>query len=430
MEVTADRSFRRALALIAFGALAVRIGVAWYFEYHTRAGGDALWYVGIARFLPEGIGFVEPLHHNFANVRIESAAHPPLYPVFLSIIDFLGLDTNLMHRLWSCVPGTVTVVLVGLIGRDLAGRRAGVVAAVCAAASISLAVQDVLMWSEGFYGMTIAFVVLLSYRYLRDPSLRGAVLLTVGVSLCALTRAEAALLYFILVVPLVLRAVDQWRARLRGLLACALTALVLFSPWLIYNAGRFEHPVITTTTFGALLASSNCPGTYYGPRIGGWGGACAEGMPDPIPRDETVAEVLYRKAGWRYIKENADRLPVVIPIRLLRTFGFWQPAEITAEDLQLDDAGISWVAYLAVAQYWLYLGLGLVGLWIMRQRRQPIWPFLAPVITIAVMTVIGHGTMRFRVGLEVLLPILVGVAVSTVLARRNHHGVRSGSVAA
>ena len=302
--------------------------------------------------------------------------------------------------------------------------------AACGAVSISLIVQDVLLWSEGFYAMTVALVVMVSYRYLRRPDLRHALLLTVVVTMAALTRAEAGLLYLVLLVPLVMRAAGTVRERLRVLFACALAALVLFSPWLIYNASRFEHPVVTTTTFGALLASSNCPGTYHGHRIGGWGGVCAQGLPDPLPRDETVAEVLYREAGWRFITDNTGRLVVVVPIRLLRTFGFWLPFELTAEDLWLNQAGISWLAYVAVFQYWLYLGVGVVGLGIMRRRSHPILPMLAPIITVAVMTVIGHGSMRFRVALEVILPVLVGVTAAAWVERRNRGTERSDSLRA
>jgi asparagine N-glycosylation enzyme membrane subunit Stt3 len=47
--------------------------------------------------------------------------------------SFVGLKTALWHRLASCVLGAITVGLVGLLGRRLAGDRAGLIAAVLAA---------------------------------------------------------------------------------------------------------------------------------------------------------------------------------------------------------------------------------------------------------------------------------------------------------
>jgi len=50
-------------------------------------------------------------------------------------------------------------------------------------------------------------------------------------------------------------------------------------------------------------------------------------------------------------------------------------------------------------------------------------PLLAPVLTVVVISVIGYGTLRFRIAVDVVLPILVGVAVSGWWDRR--HRVRA-----
>jgi hypothetical protein len=45
----------------------------------------------------------------------------------------VGLDTLVWHMLWSSLLGTASIVFMGLTGREVAGGRAGLVAAALAA---------------------------------------------------------------------------------------------------------------------------------------------------------------------------------------------------------------------------------------------------------------------------------------------------------
>lgn len=427
------RRFAWGLAAIALGGFALRVAVAWWFHDHTIVRGDGIWYIGVARQLASGDGFVEPLTLITTKRHVASASHPPLYPVLLSAIDFAGTDSILVHRLWSSVAGAATVVVLGLLGRDLAGPRAGLLAAGLGAVYVDLLVQDVLLWSEGLFAMLVVLSLWLAYRFLRRPGVWRAALLAGAITLATLTRAEAGLLYLVLLVPLVLRARDlSVKQRLAGLGVGAAVACALFAPWLVYNnAGRFERPVVVSTGLGGLIGSANCASTYSGPLLGGWGGYCAEGLPDRLPTDETEAEVLFREAGLRYAREHKGRLPVVVPVRVLRSFGFWRPASTTAGDLQLQEAQIGWARFVAVAQYWAYLGIAIAGVWMLRRRQVPLWPLLTPALLVAFISVLGYGTMRFRVAFEVVLPVLAAVAIEAwwrrASGRRGDVGPEPGS---
>ncbi len=198
--------------------------------------------------------------------------------------------------------------------------------------------------------------------------------------------------------------------------------MVLIGPWLVYNnSGRFKHPVGVTVTLGTLIGSSYCKGTFYGGGIGGWGGLCSDTVPSPWPEDESEAERAARGAGLGYASHHLGRLPIVIPYRLGRSFGFYAPVQMTANDLLLTEAGIHWAAKIAAVQYWVYLAFGIAGGVVLFRRRISLLPLVAPVITVAVITVIGYGTMRFRVALDVVLPVVVGIALDRVLARRRRH---------
>jgi hypothetical protein len=58
-----------------------------------------------------------------------------------------------------------------------------------------------------------------------------------------------------------------------------------------------------------------------------------------------------------------------------------------------------------------------VGGVVLARRRVAMLPLLAPIITVVVITVIGYGSMRFRLALDVVLPILAGVAIDAYLTR-------------
>jgi 4-amino-4-deoxy-L-arabinose transferase-like glycosyltransferase len=419
-----SRTFAIRLTLIALGALAIRIAAAYWYDAHTQVGGDAVWFTGVARNLVNGDGFIEPLNL-FLGRRSPTAAHPPLYPLYLSMFELVRGSGTIGLRLWSALPGVGTVVLLGLLGRDLFDERAGLLAAALGAISISLFAQDVLLWSEGLYGFTIALTVFAAYRYLRRPDLLHAALFSAAIALATLTRAEAAVLFLILFLPLALRGSDvPWSRRFARVGVGALVGVLLLAPWVGYNnSGRFEHPVFLTVSLGTLLGSANCDVTYQRPGIGAWGGLCAKGLPDPLPLDESEQERLFRDAGLDYMSDHLDRLPVVVPFRVLRSFGAWAPNKMTADDLLLEEGGAHWVAYLVTLQYWLYLGLAIIGGRALYRRRVALLPFVAPFVMVALISVIGYGTMRFRIAVDVLIPVLAGVAISAWLARGQ--GVRA-----
>lgn len=424
------RAFWVGLGVITVAGVLIRIGAALYYDHYTAIWGDAFWYSGVGRLIATGHGFVAPAGRVAFAEDWPTAAHPPLYPLYLSIVGHLDTGT-LAQRLWSCLPGGGTVFLLGLLGRDLAGERTGLIAAALGAVSADLFVQDVLVMSEGMFAFTIVLTVLLAYRFIRRPTLLRAALLGGGITLAALTRAEGALLFVILLLPLALRARELSTGRR---LACvgtgAVVALALCAPWLVYNnVNRFDKPVFLSTGLGGLVGSANCPQTYSGQFLGGWGGVCAKGVVVTVREDETLQDQKLLDAGVKYATDHADRWPVVVPVRLLRSFGFYQPARVTGDDLLLQKDNQRLGAWGATLQYWGYLALGIVGAVLLHRRRVALLPFIAPVVTVAVITVIGYGTMRFRVALDAVLPVLAAVALDQGWRQLSARRARAGTVA-
>ena len=257
MSTDRDRAFWHWLLAITLVGLGIRVALAGWYDGHTAVSGDGLYYLSVARFIGKGVGFVEPIQYLGLHRRTPTAIHPPLYPLVLSVMDLLGFHGSLAHRLWSSLTSVITIPLVGVVAKMLAGRRAGLVAASCATFTISLAVQDVLLWSEGLYVMLTIVTVWCAYRLLQRPSVRNVVLLAAAICASALTRAEASLLIAFLLVPLVYR-VSSGRDRVRYGVAALATLVVVLAPWTAYNATRFDRPVVISTGLGPLLWSANC----------------------------------------------------------------------------------------------------------------------------------------------------------------------------
>ena len=117
--------FARSLSAITAIGLVVRIVYVLGFRRDTTVGGDAYFYHYGANLLVHGKGFIAPLQYIALHIRLEAADHPPLYVLFLAIPSAIGLGTTLAHMLWSACLGTATVALTGLVGRRVAGNRAG-----------------------------------------------------------------------------------------------------------------------------------------------------------------------------------------------------------------------------------------------------------------------------------------------------------------
>src|SRR4051794_15198031 len=131
------RRFGLYLAGIALLGLGVRLGYALALPV-SHGAGDDVWYHTVANGLVDGRGFTDPftslgphgkLLLGTAGERIPTAFHLPLFPALLAAGSELGADSYRAHQVMGCLLGSGTVAVVGLIGRRLAGERAGLLAA-------------------------------------------------------------------------------------------------------------------------------------------------------------------------------------------------------------------------------------------------------------------------------------------------------------
>src|SRR5690349_4543667 len=186
MRAVGRVGFRTGLALAGLLGFALRAVFALSNDKRPGTHGDDDWYHAMANQLADGHGYVNPFRVvDFQLVSTgghgaPTAFHPPLFPGLLTVFSELGLRSYTAHELAGCLMGAGTVVVVGLLTRELAGESAGILAALVAAVSLPLIGDDAVLMSESLYGLTVACALYAAVRLLRAPGSRlWAVLLGV-----------------------------------------------------------------------------------------------------------------------------------------------------------------------------------------------------------------------------------------------------------
>lgn len=393
------------IALLGFG---IRIAYVAH-EHPDPPIGDGNYYHAAANDLADGRGFIQPYFRALGVGEEPAADHPPAWTVTLAAASLVGFDTLLAHRIWAAVLGSVTVAVVGLAGRRIAGPRAGLIAAGLAAVYPTFWANDADLLSETLVLLTGALTILVFYRFWQEPSTANAAALGAACAVTALTRAEAILLVPLMVVPLALLLPQLDRRRRLGALAVALGTTGLFmAPWVGFNLSRFDEPVFVSTGLGFAMKVSNCDLTYDGPYLGYWRYPCGIAQ-EPVSGDASTDDVALRREAMEYIGENTDRLPAVLFARLGRTFGFFRPAQqVALEGNESREPLWSWVA---LGMFYALTAASVVAVVILRRRRVPVFPLAAFVLTVVAAVLVTFGQPRYRAMAEVPLVLLAAVAI-------------------
>jgi hypothetical protein len=464
--VTRSR-FGTRLALIVAGGLLLRIGYVVLVRRHSGAAGDGFYYHFSANLIADGSYFVDPFKLIFAALELPSAAHPPLYTSYLSVFSFLGFDTPFEHRIASCVVGAATVLLLGLLGKRLAGDRAGLLAAGLAAVYPHLWLNEGQLAAETITAFTVALVLLAVERFRRVPTRVSAALVGGALALATLARAELALLFVLIAFPLILlRPYAETRARLQAFGVCALVAAVVLGPWVGWNLVRFNHPELVSSGFGTAVYAGTCDRVWEGSFIGYWGGlecGLSEGNAPPDPatakrfaedpagtvpeqraflhdsfaanrdshgrtKDESDLDVASRHAALDYVRDHKGRLPLVLAARELRIWNLYNPRQTIDLDATVDARGFG-PARLAYASYFVYMALAIAGLVVLRRRGQPVWPYLMLAVSVAIAVAFTYGIQRFRIPVDTVAPVLAAVAIDAWIRRRDPQSMSSEAAA-
>jgi 4-amino-4-deoxy-L-arabinose transferase-like glycosyltransferase len=439
-EVGAPATSRRfwwGMAIIAAGALAVRFTWVLVARRNFSLHGDDFFYHWQANALAEGKGFLNPFVWQAVGTVKPSAAHPPLYSLYLSVFSWLGFDTPLAHRLASCLLGVAAVVVVGLLARRVAGDRAGLIAAGLAAVYPQLWINDGMLISESMYVLFVGLVLLFAYRAWDSQRWPDVALLGAMIGLSSLTRPEAVVLVPLLGIPYLFARRATFGHRLRLVVLMGLACLVVILPWWVRNLTTFNDPTFLATGNGVVLQAANCDGAYYGEFLGYWDIKCVIGDRPPRtpeeqelfeqtrvpgltylqvndPRDDSEYDTDARKTAFDYIEDHKSRAAVVAAARVGRVWGVFRPEQDVNFDIFFERRG-HWPSWTGVWMYYGLLPLAVYALVVMRRRRIPIWPPVAIFAMVTITVAIAIGITRYRVGADVALVFLGGVALDDML---------------
>lgn len=412
-----------ALAAICVAAFALRVAVvvAWYGK--VRLVSDPFHFYWQGRFVADGWGFLSP-HVYFAqhHAHAPSAYHPPAFVVFLAFADILRLRSVQTQLILNGLLGTGSVCLLGLLGRRLWNPRAGIIAAALAAVYPNLWINDSMLLAETLFTLAVVVAVLLAYRIREQPTAAAVVSCSLASTVAGLARSEALLLLPLLVLPVIVgRTTLSWLARVRLLAMAAAAALVLVLPWLIYNAGRFDKPVLVSTNAGPTLAVGNCPLTYGGDLLGSWTPQC--GLPpylSPVRGDESVVDSHDRAVALEFMRHHVRALPKVVLAREGRMWGVYRVKQMVGLDALVEGRSANRgtaVLWWAEWMYGVLALLAIVGLVALSRARVARYPLLIPFVLAAFVAATTFGLTRYRSAADAMLVVLAAVGVDVALRR-------------
>jgi 4-amino-4-deoxy-L-arabinose transferase-like glycosyltransferase len=415
-----DRRFWLVLLAIAVAAGGVRV-LAIYAVPHSPTNiyqlpaGDGFYYLKASEVLADTGEFGS---RDAAGVVVPDVLHPPLYTAVLAGARLVGLDTVAQLRLFSAALGVVTTVVVGLAGRRLLSPATGIVAASIVAVSPAFWTYERNLNAEAVTFPLIAATILLAYRYRDRPSLWRCVALAAVGGVLALARSEQVLPVSIIIVALVLGTGDlDLRARLMRIGAAAITGLLILSPWTIYNAGRFDRPVLLSAGSGNAMTAGACDATFDGDLLGWYDASCWAGRLSYRPEiDRTVQDETMRSAAIDYTREHIGRLPVVVVAREGRTWAFFRVGHQNGEQAKAVDVPPS-VVWIQTILFWASIPLASIGAILLRRQRIVIYPLLVFPAVAVVTVALTFGDIRYRAPAEVPIVLLTAAGL-VLLARR------------
>jgi 4-amino-4-deoxy-L-arabinose transferase-like glycosyltransferase len=412
-------------AVIAAGLL-LRVGALFTILTARRDGGDPFFYHVTANLLARGRGFQEPLTWIATGHSLPSALHGPAFPAVLSFVSRLGGTSYVDHQLASAVLGLPQIIAVIALARLIGGRRVALIAGLFAVLYPNMWVTDGSLFVEGMMAAFTTAATWCAYRWMQQPRLRTIAWLGAWIGLAALTRGEAVLLIPLLLGVVVLRhrklALSQ---RFRHAAIGGLLCIAVLSPWMIYNAPRFNVFVPLSTNSNEVLFYANCDDVYSGNAIGFWSFACQVRYRQQFgdaPGDQAEQSVFWRHLAFEYAKDHRSQLPKVIAARVGRQWELFRPQQ-TVDFAFIEGRNRRAVQFGQYA-YYVMMVLAVIATVSLRRRKVAVWPLWCHAVAVTLTAAYAYGTLRFRAPFEPILCVLAAfgtVACWQALAARRGH---------
>jgi 4-amino-4-deoxy-L-arabinose transferase-like glycosyltransferase len=360
---------------------------------------------------------VESGKYNFSLYQltpsIPSSFIPPVYPLLLAFTRIVGGEySNLLLQLIQILASCLTILfLYGLMLTLGGNQRQGLLVAFFAAIYppyISYAVDVSTTTLETFF---VILGVWMAVRAAKKRSLGSAVICGASLAMALLTRPTW--LSILPLAPLWWLGYlwKKWAVWIKLSLAMGLAAVVVMSPWVIYNY----------QTHGVLMATSTNGGLNFW--IGNHAGANGEYI-FPTQIDQALVEStlnmseverdhFFYRQGRQFISEHPDQF-ITLAARKLIYFLLFRPnigSSVQAAGYQLFD-----LVKLGFILAWLVmLPFAILGIFKSGSKWREHSFFILIFIIQAIITMMYFSGTRFRTPIDGLVIIWAVLGLSTFL---------------
>ncbi len=351
---------------------------------------------------------------------ISTVYRAPLWPFIMAGLSLIFGPSDYFARLFLCLVGSGTCVLVYLFARDLFNGRIGVVAGIAAAIYPELYIYDGWLYTESLYIFLLLAVCYILFRIFRSRTDKIGPWLWCGalLGLLSLTRPNGIIVIGIMIVwaiGMIWLKVLKRRVAITGLIAATLLACVLIAPWTVRNylVSHSFIPVATgdgTVLLGAyndqILTNPYYNGTWIDPLKSRPDVAKPFPLYTCTPPCEVARENAYKDAAVQWVESHVSVMPHLLALHFIN---LWQPATNEA-DLPIDrfpgqrssQIVLRMMETFPIPVFILaFVGLA-VTLW---KWRELLFIYAMIALTIA-QALFFYGSARFRAPIEPMLILL------------------------
>ncbi|HML23676.1 MAG TPA: glycosyltransferase family 39 protein [Aggregatilinea sp.] len=342
---------------------------------------------------------------------------PPLYPYFLvAVYSTLGRDPIAVAAV-QIVFDLITVTLLYLIGRRVAGEAVGLLTGAFYGLYPYLLFQNLSVNDTGIFILLLTVGIWLAYRVRDTERWPYAVALGIAFGVAALTKT-----FVLLTLPML--ALWWWRSAnfrmaLRNAVLAGIAVVLVIAPWTVRNI-RLQHAfVLISTNDGSNLHQGNnpCVADYL---ARGWDAQwvnCLGEQPEGL--SEVEASMWHRDRAIDYLRDHPGDWPHLF---FTKFWVLWTPVLMPYEippDADMDDdavleyhtASFEAARVLHVLTFAPLLLLGLIG-WVLAARAHlPIGPLLAVMAAVTIAYLVFHPSTRYRAPADPFLFVLSAYAV-------------------
>lgn len=408
---------KQLLTLILVAAVLIRIPIAIYMGNQiTVLPGiqDQVSYDALAHSLLEGRGYsFTEKWYPFTPAYTPTAHWSFIYPLYLAgIYAVTGYHPLVARIVQAVVSGALICLLIYLIGRRVANKNTGLVAAGLAAVYGYFIYYNAALMTESFFIILVLLILYLSIELKETPTLIHWLVLGFSLGLAALLRQTillfAPFLILWLFIELRARTIKWWFFALPVVIV-----ILMVAPWTLRNYQIYDQFLLLNSNAGYALFASNNPnlGTDWRNDI----------VVVPVPKElagqnEAQIDRALTKKGIEFILVDPERYLRLTLDKTLEYFKFW-PSSESSRVSNLN----------RVLSFGLYLPFMLLGLYLSFSRWRSFVPLYLFIVIHTGIHLLSWPAPRYRLSVDAVLMVFAGLALCE-LARQIKHWRRSLSL--